>query len=52
VDGSRDHPLFPQLLRQSWLKRWRRSGAKFPTTVRDEDKPHFEKLIESHPQFA
>jgi queuine tRNA-ribosyltransferase len=52
VNGSKDHPLSPQLLRQSWLKRWRRSGAKFPTTVRDEDKPHFEKLIESHPQFA
>jgi queuine tRNA-ribosyltransferase len=52
VNGSKDHPLSPQLLSQSWLKRWRRSGAKFPTTVRDEDKPHFEKLIESHPQFA
>lgn len=52
VSGSKDHPLYPRLLRHSWLKRWRRSGAKFPATVGDEDKPHFERLIESHPQFA
>jgi queuine tRNA-ribosyltransferase len=52
ASGSKDHPLFPRLLGQSWLTRWRRSGAKFPTTVSDEDKPDFEKLIESHPQFA
>jgi queuine tRNA-ribosyltransferase len=52
VSGSKDHPLSPRLLGQSWLKRWRRSGAKFPVAVNDEDKPHFEKLIESHPQFA
>jgi queuine tRNA-ribosyltransferase len=50
--GSKDHPLSPQLLGRSWLTRWRRSGAKFPATVREEDKPDFEKLIESHPQFA
>jgi queuine tRNA-ribosyltransferase len=52
ASGSKDHPLSPQLLRQSWLERWRRSDAKFPATVSDEDKPHFERLIESHPQFA
>ena len=52
ASGSKDHPLSPQLLRHSWLKRWRRSGAKFPANIGDEDKPHFERLIESHPQFA
>jgi queuine tRNA-ribosyltransferase len=51
ASGSKDHPLSPQLLRQSWLERWRRSGAKFPATVSDQDKPHFERIIESHPQF-
>jgi queuine tRNA-ribosyltransferase len=52
VSGSKDHPLLPRLLGQSWLTRWRRSDAKFPAAVRDEDKPAFEKLIESHPQFT
>jgi queuine tRNA-ribosyltransferase len=52
VSGSKDHPLSPQLLGQSWVTRWRRSGAKYPTAVRDEDQSYFEKLIESHPQFA
>ena len=52
MSGLKDHPLSPRLLSQSWLERWRRSGAKFPATVSDEDKPHFERLIESHPQFA
>ena len=52
LSGSKDHLLSPPLLGASWLKRWRRSGAKFPAAIRDEDKPHFEKLIESHPQFA
>jgi queuine tRNA-ribosyltransferase len=52
MSGPKDHPLSPHLLRQSWLNRWRRSTAKFPATVSDEDKSHFERLIESHPQFA
>jgi queuine tRNA-ribosyltransferase len=52
MSGSQDHPLSPRLLGQSWLTRWRRSDAKFPGAVRAEDKPDFEKLIESHPQFA
>ena len=45
------HPLSPQLLGQKWLARWRRSGSKFPTTLPTEDRPHFEKLIETHRQF-
>ena len=49
--GARTHPLFPRLLGQEWLARWRRSGAKFPTTLSTEDRPPFEKLIETHGQF-
>jgi queuine tRNA-ribosyltransferase len=49
--GAKDHPLSPRLLGQPWLARWRRSGAKFPATLGDEDRPHFEKLIETHRQF-
>jgi queuine tRNA-ribosyltransferase len=50
--GAGDHPLSPRLLGQEWLKRWRRSGAKFPTTLSNEERPHFEKLIETHQQFS
>jgi queuine tRNA-ribosyltransferase len=49
--GARTHSLSPQLLGQEWLARWRRSGSKFPTTLPTEDRPHFEKLIETHRQF-
>jgi queuine tRNA-ribosyltransferase len=49
--GAADHPLSPRLLGEEWLTRWRRSGAKFPTTLSNEEKPHFEKLIETHHQF-
>jgi len=51
AEGAGDHPLSPQLLGQEWLTRWRRSGAKFPATLSNEEKPHFEKLIENHQQF-
>jgi hypothetical protein len=30
--GAGAHPLSPRLLGEDWLNRWRRSGAKFPTT--------------------
>ncbi|MDP2603844.1 MAG: tRNA guanosine(34) transglycosylase Tgt [Deltaproteobacteria bacterium] len=50
--GAQDHPLLPRLLGQEWLTRWRRSGSKFPTTLSDEKRPHFEKLIEAHQQFS
>jgi len=49
--GARTHPLSPRLLGQEWLARWRRSGSKFPTTLSTEDRPHFEKVIETHRQF-
>ena len=49
--GAGDHPLSPRLLGQEWLTRWRRSDAKFPTGLSNEEKAHFEKLIETHQQF-
>jgi queuine tRNA-ribosyltransferase len=49
--GAGVHPLSPRLLGEDWLTRWRRSGAKFPTTLSNEERPHFEKLIETHHQF-
>jgi len=50
--GSANHPLAPRLLDQSWLRRWRRSGAKFPAHLAIGERPNFEKLIETHPQFS
>ncbi len=51
ANGAKDHPLSPRLLGQEWLMRWRRSGAKFPMTLANEERANFENLIESHPQF-
>ena len=39
-------------LGSEWLRRWRRSGAKFPARLASEERPNFEKLIETHPQFS
>jgi queuine tRNA-ribosyltransferase len=50
--GAGEHPLSPRLLGQPWLTRWRRSHAKFPTTLANEERADFEKLIETHPQFS
>ena len=52
ANGAADHPLTPSLLGREWLARWRRSGAKFPATMSNEDKLHLENRIESHPQFS
>ena len=49
--GAGDHPLSPRLLGHQWLTRWRRSHVKFPATLANEEQSHFEKLIETHPQF-
>ncbi len=49
--GAGDHPLAPRLLGQQWLTRWRRSEAKFPTTLTNEERSHCEQLIETHQQF-
>ncbi len=50
--GAGEHPLAPRLLGQQWLTRWRRSHVKFPVTLTDEERPHFEQLVETHPQFC
>jgi hypothetical protein len=34
-----------------WLARWRRSEAKFPATISQEEKARFATLIEGHRQF-
>lgn len=49
--GAEDHPLCPRLLGQEWLARWRRSGAKFPVTLQNDERPQFESFIERHHQF-
>jgi queuine tRNA-ribosyltransferase len=50
--GAGDHPLSPRLLGADWLTRWRRSDAKFPTGLSNEERPRFENLIETHRQFV
>ena len=52
ADGAAQHPAAPKLLGAEWLGRWRRSGSKFPASMIEEEKPAFERCIESHPQFA
>ena len=50
--GAEVHPRSPRLLGEEWLRRWRRSGSKYPTTLSAEKNPHFDRLIETHPQFT
>jgi queuine tRNA-ribosyltransferase len=50
--GAKQHPLAPKLLGAEWLARWHRSGSKFPPGLPEEEKPAFEKRVESHPQFS
>lgn len=46
------HPLAPPLLDHKWLARWRRSAAKFPVTLANEERSQFAHLLESHRQFS
>jgi len=39
------------LLSTPWLERWKRSGAKFPAGVPEEERPTFELSILGHAQF-
>lgn len=50
--GAGDHPLSPRLLGAGWLTRWRRSDAKFPAALAEQERPRFEMLIETHRQFS
>ena len=51
AESATQHPLAPKLLDPKWLARWRRSGAKFPATISQEEKARLTTLIESHRQF-
>jgi queuine tRNA-ribosyltransferase len=52
VKSAARHPLAPPLLDQRWLARWRRSAAKFPPTLSNEERSQFAHLLESHRQFS
>jgi queuine tRNA-ribosyltransferase len=52
ASGAVAHPLTPALLGPDWLARWKRSHSKLPVGLAEEDKPAFEKRIETHPQFS
>lgn len=41
------HPL----LAHDWLRKWHRSHAKYPDGMPEHERPAFEHLITSHPQF-
>jgi queuine tRNA-ribosyltransferase len=49
--GVEEHPHAPRLLGYQWLARWRRSHVQFPSTLSTEDRTHFARRIETHPQF-
>lgn len=40
-----------QLLGPDWLKRWERSEAKYPSSLPENERPHFEERMRKHPQF-
>lgn len=40
-----------ELLSREWLAKWGRSAAKFPSDIRPEERPAFEKMIRDHEQF-
>jgi queuine tRNA-ribosyltransferase len=40
-----------ELLASEWIGRWHRSHAKFPPEISAEQKPAFERLIQTHEQF-
>ncbi|MHA3772442.1 tRNA guanosine(34) transglycosylase Tgt [Verrucomicrobiota bacterium sgz303538] len=40
-----------ELLSADWLKKWNRSGAKFPVEIGADQHPSFEKMILGHEQF-
>ena len=40
-----------ELLAREWLDKWRRSGAKYPADIRDDERPAFDRAILGHPQF-
>ena len=41
-----------ELLGADWLAKWRRSTARVPDWLAEEEREDFERAIQSHPQFA
>lgn len=41
-----------ELLGEEWLARWRRSHARFPAGLPEEEREAFARRIEGHPQFS
>jgi queuine tRNA-ribosyltransferase len=52
AESAAQHPLAPPLLDQKWLARWRRSSAKVPAGVSEEEQSHFAQRVEGHRQFS
>jgi len=52
AEGAARHPGAPKLLAGEWLGRWRRSDAKYPGGLPDDEKAAFDRKIEGHPQFS
>jgi queuine tRNA-ribosyltransferase len=52
AQGAAGHPLSPRLLGGDWLRRWRRSGSKFPAGLSGEEQSALEQQIEGHRQFG
>jgi queuine tRNA-ribosyltransferase len=40
------------LLGAAWLEKWKRSGAKFPAEIGEDQHPLMERMILEHPQFS
>ncbi len=52
--AARDHGAARRhdLLGADWLARWKRSGAKFPSDLLEDERADFEQTILRHDQFA
>jgi queuine tRNA-ribosyltransferase len=52
ASGASAHPLAPRLFGREWLRRWRRSHAKFPPLLTTAEHARLEQVIETHRQFC
>jgi len=41
-----------ELLGPDWLAKWRRSAARIPDWLAENEREDFERTIQSHPQFV
>jgi len=44
-------PCPHEILGCDWLEKWKRSGAKFPLGIEEDQRSAFERAILGHPQF-